>query len=103
MLRLVFVLQSAPAVSLGRVDYPRWTTNSTGVFSISSLYSSVTMGVCTVSRPSKLLWNNGLPSKVQFFGWLAWKHKIKASVFPRRIGVLAVGASSLCCFCKIEE
>ncbi|XP_028062316.1 uncharacterized protein LOC114265699 [Camellia sinensis] len=103
MLRFVSVLQSGPTVSLGRVDYPRWSANSSGVFSVSSLYNSATVGLCSGSRPSKLLWNNGLPPKVQFFGWLAWKHRIKVSVFLRRIGVFAGGASSLCCFCKTEE
>ncbi|CAL5328303.1 unnamed protein product [Camellia sinensis] len=103
MLRFVSVLQSGPAVSLGRMDYPRWSANSSGVFSVSSLYNSATVGLCSGSRPSKLLWNNGLPPKVQFFGWLAWKHRIKVSVFIRRIGVFAGRASSLCCFGKTEE
>ena len=49
------------------------------------------------------MWINYLPPKVQFFGWLAWKHKVKTSVFLQRIGVLDENASALCVFCKSED
>ena len=37
-----------------------------------------------------------------FFGWLAWKDRVKTSVFLKRIGVLSSSTSSLCLFCKNE-
>ncbi|XP_028057000.1 uncharacterized protein LOC114260993 [Camellia sinensis] len=68
------------------MDHPRWAASSIGMFSVSSL-----------------IWNNVLPPKMQFFGWLMWKHKIKTSVFLQKIGVLTGGVSTLCYFCKEEE
>ncbi|XP_028071567.1 uncharacterized protein LOC114273928 [Camellia sinensis] len=51
-------------------------------------------------RISKLIWVKYLPPKFQFFGWPAWKNRIKTSVFLQRIGVLHNNVSTLCVFCK---
>lgn len=70
---------------------------------MSSLYIFISVEVGFISRSIKLIWNNVLFQKVQFFGWLAWKHKIKTLVFLQKIGVFRRGVSTLCYFSKNKE
>ena len=40
------------------------------------------------------------PPRVQFFGWLSWKGRIKTSCFLQRLGVLSRGSNVNCIFCN---
>lgn len=40
------------------------------------------------------------PPKVQFFGSLAWRGRVKTAEFLHRIGVLDDQVSVLCAFCR---
>lgn len=42
------------------------------------------------------------PPKVQFFGWLAWKRRIKTSDYLQRIGILVNISNLHCVFCNVE-
>ncbi|CAL5344867.1 unnamed protein product [Camellia sinensis] len=103
LLRLVSIISPGPLIRLERVDYPKWSATSSGLFSVASLYKHCSSGVGNQLGAPRMLWNKVLPPKVQFFGWLAWKHKIKTSVFLQKIEVLPRGTSILCCFCKHDE
>ncbi|XP_028125672.1 uncharacterized protein LOC114322530 [Camellia sinensis] len=50
-----------------------------------------------------MLWKNSAPPKVKFCSWLAWKERLKTSVFLKRIGVLNSEANTVCLLCKTEE
>lgn len=54
-------------------------------------------------RIAKWLWQVAVPPKLQFFGWLAWRGRVKTKVFLHQIGVLFANASTLCVFCRTEE
>lgn len=103
MLRFVSLISCGPLIRMERVDYPKWTATSSGLFSVASLYKLCSSGVRNHLSAYRMLWSNVLPSKAQFFGWFAWKHKVKTSVFLQKIGVLSRGTSTLCCFCKHDE
>ncbi|XP_028097292.1 uncharacterized protein LOC114297126 [Camellia sinensis] len=103
LLILVSVISSSPLISLEIIDYPKWTATSSGLFSVASMYKLCSSGVGNHQSANRMLWNKVLPPKVQFFGWLAWKHKVKTSVFLQTIGVLSGGTSTLCCFYKHDE
>lgn len=51
---------------------------------------------------AKWLWKIAIPSKLQFFGWLAWQGRVKTTAFLHRIGMLPADASTLCVFCRSE-
>lgn len=44
-----------------------------------------------------------IPPRVQFFGWLAWKDRLKTSDFLLRSSVLNANASILCILCKFVD
>lgn len=98
LLRLYGIVGSAPSLQLETQDSAVWGAAKPGQSFVSNLYNYG--GFESFSR---LVWIKLLPPKVQFFGWLAWKHKIKTFVFLQRIGVLPSSASSLCVFCKSQQ
>lgn len=66
----------APPLNRNEVDKPVWLAAILGKFVVSVLYKHTDL-----AAGGNLVWVNYLPPKVQFFGWLAWKHKVKTSVF----------------------
>lgn len=98
--RLWNLLVSAPSLVVDQVDKPIWATESSGVFSVSSVFKRACPCADPRLRISKLVWVKYLPPKVQFFWWLAWRSRLKTSVFLQKISVLQNSASTLCVFCK---
>lgn len=49
---------------------------------------------------AKRLWKIVASPKMQFFGWLAWRGRVKTSEFLHRIGVLDDQVSVLCPLCS---
>ncbi|KAL7239755.1 hypothetical protein ACSBR2_005600 [Camellia fascicularis] len=97
--RLVNVLSSSPPLCLDDVDCQVWANGS---FSVSALYSFSSSLLGPQLRIGKFVWYNALPPKVLFFGWLAWKNRIKSAEFLHKIGILSSNASSLCPFCSTK-
>lgn len=100
--RLFDLLSPAPSLRLDCVDSLAWMAAAagSGMFTVSSLYSfsSSLLGLQLVL--SKFVWNHSLPPKVLFFGWLAWKNRIKSSEFLRNLGILGHNISTSCIFCN---
>lgn len=86
----------------GCKDKPRWLACQIGQSFVTSLYRHCELGFGECVSSSILVWINYLPPKVQFFGWLAWKHKVKTSIFLQRIGVLDENDCTMCVFCELE-
>ncbi|XP_028113519.1 uncharacterized protein LOC114311591 [Camellia sinensis] len=77
--------------------------DQTGQSLVSVFYNFISTVHGTCNHPIHLVWNKQLPPKVQFFSWLAWKYKLKTSVFLQRIGILDGSASTLCIFCQEQQ
>ncbi|XP_028068482.1 uncharacterized protein LOC114271065 [Camellia sinensis] len=101
--RIIDVLRAAPALRVGVKDKSRWLASQTGQSFVTTLYRQCELDFGDCVSASRLVWMKYLPPKVQFFGWLAWKYKVKTSVFLKKIGVLDENASALCVFCKLED
>ncbi|CAL5432957.1 unnamed protein product [Camellia sinensis] len=103
LLRLYGIIGSVPSFQAESQDSAIWRASKPGQSFVSNLYNHT----CSVYGGTDwfyhLVWIKYLPPKVQFFGWLAWKHKIKTSVFLQQIGVLDSSASTLCVFCKAHQ
>lgn len=80
-----------------------WLVAASGEFSVSSLYKYVVDSLGPSLRTSKLVWLNYIPPKVQVFGWLAWKKKVKTKEFLRKVGVLNGNVFTVCVFCKSDS
>lgn len=102
-LRLVSILSSCPSIRRKFNDYTRWVITASGTFSVSSLYFISSLAGATHPILSKQVWSSVLPPKVQFFGWLAWKQKVKTAAFLQRIGILNGTSSMACSFSKNFE
>lgn len=76
------MLRAAPTLCLSEKDKPRWLACQTGKSFVASLYRHCELGSGVAVSSSRLVWTKYLPLKVQFFGWLAWKHKVKNFCFP---------------------
>ncbi|XP_028074889.1 uncharacterized protein LOC114277207 [Camellia sinensis] len=100
--RLLSLLASAPSLTTGCVDCLVWNpaTAGSGPFSASSLYSFSTSLLGPDLTITKFIWCNPLPPKVLFFGWLAWKNRVKTAVFLHNLGILGSNTSPYCIFCK---
>lgn len=57
-------------------DRRRWTLSITGTFSTSSLYSALHQMPADPQFPYKAIWNNEVPTKINFFIWLAAHDRI---------------------------
>lgn len=73
--RLCAMLNAESFALFEAEDILCWKASPSGEFSVASLYSRNVVGV-SFEVPS-LLWNNLSPPKMEFFGWLAWKGRIK--------------------------
>ncbi|CAL5334565.1 unnamed protein product [Camellia sinensis] len=100
--RLYEMLSNAPALVEGTPDSLSWAADSSGLFSVASAYKGCELSLATNSKIADLIWKNVSPPRVQFFGWLAWKGRIKTSYYLQRIGVLSDGFDPRCIFCKGE-
>lgn len=89
--RLTVVLLSAPAIRENVVDCLRWNADPSGGFTVSSAYKWCERSLGPVFKAVNIIWKNVSSPKAQFFGWLAWKGRIKTSSYLQRIGVLAAG------------
>ncbi|CAL5396776.1 unnamed protein product [Camellia sinensis] len=103
LLRLTTTLYPTPTLNLEAQDSAVWSEAIAGQSLVSVFYNhtSIAHGAC--NYPIRLVWNKHLPPKVQFFSWLAWKYKLKTSVFLQRIGILDGSASTLCIFCQAQQ
>lgn len=102
LLRLYGFVGPAPTFQLESQDSAIWRAAKPGQSFVSNLYNQTSSDSGDTESFSHLVWVKYLPPKVQFFGWLTWKHKIKTSVFLQQIGVLDSSASTLCVFCKSQ-
>ncbi|XP_028055311.1 uncharacterized protein LOC114259498 [Camellia sinensis] len=103
LLNLNLFTSPSPVLNLLVKDSVLWLASKSGQSFVSTLYKHTDVEHGEVNNSSRLVWIKYLPPKVQFFGWLAWKHKVKTSVFLHRIGVLEDSAATVCIFCKAEQ
>ncbi|KAL7222094.1 hypothetical protein ACSBR1_023915 [Camellia fascicularis] len=78
----------------------RWIASSSSEFNVASIYNRNEVGV--LSDVSSLIWNNLSPPKSQFFGWLAWKGRVKTVDYLQSIGVLSGSVCNTCIFCNYD-
>ncbi|GMP23311.1 hypothetical protein CsSME_00000957 [Camellia sinensis var. sinensis] len=90
----------APSLNRNEEDKPILLAALLGQHIVSTLYKYIDLETGEQSTVSKLVWVNYLPPKVKFFGWLAWKHKVKPFDFLQRIGILDGSVSYQCAFCS---
>ena len=98
--RLRSALLVHPPIRQHQRDKMVWKANSSGIFSVNSLYSWYQQSLGDSIPYLKFVWNKLAPPKAQFFGWLAWRGRIKTSELLQRIGVLPNHIPYLCCFCN---
>ncbi|XP_028090713.1 uncharacterized protein LOC114290913 [Camellia sinensis] len=100
--RLKLLLSNAPVLRENMADALHWKADPSGYFTVSSAYKWCDNSLGTVFKVSDLLWNNVSSPRAQFFGWLAWKGRLKTSSFLQRIRVLSDEANVSCIFCNEE-
>ncbi|CAL5420590.1 unnamed protein product [Camellia sinensis] len=79
------------------VDSLVWKASISGMFTVQSVYSR--NDAAQGSEDVRWIWQNLSPPRVQFFGWLVWKGRIKSRAFLQRIGCLSQDATTECVFC----
>ncbi|XP_028105674.1 uncharacterized protein LOC114304715 [Camellia sinensis] len=94
------MLLTTPALRKNMRDILRWMADTSGSFSITSAYRWSQLGHGANSKIIEFIWKNVSPPKVQFFGWLAWKERVKSSSYLQKIGVLNAGSTVNCIFCN---
>lgn len=87
-------------LNLHASDKAVWLGTKPGQSFVSTLYKQTDLQHGESKSTTRLVWIKYFPPKVQFFGWLAWKHKVKTSIFLHRIGVLNASAKTACIFWK---
>lgn len=97
--KLIALLSSAPFLIPASANSLVWSAGSCS-FSVSSLYSFSSSLHGPNLSITKFIWSNIFPPKVHFFGWLAWKNRIKSAVFLQILGILGPSASTSCSFCN---
>ncbi|CAL5358449.1 unnamed protein product [Camellia sinensis] len=100
--RLKGMLCNAAELRGNVTDKLKWMADPTGVFSVSSAYHWCESSLGSTFRITECIWKNVAPPKVQFFGWLAWKRRIKTSNYLQRMGILENSSSLHCVFCNEE-
>lgn len=100
--RLKLLLMNAPNLKEDRVDSLHWKADPSGNFTVSSAYKWCDNSLHTMCKVIDLIWNNVSSPRAQFFGWLAWKARIKTFSFLHRIKVLSDEANVNCIFCNVE-
>lgn len=101
--RLIGTLSAASELNQEVQDWVVYLAAQTGQSLVSAFYKHTSHFLGCEDSTSKSVWIKYIPPKVQFFGWLAWKRRIKTSVFLHRIGILNLSASTLCIFCKAHN
>ncbi|XP_028085076.1 uncharacterized protein LOC114286179 [Camellia sinensis] len=101
--RLVVVLKDDPYLRINVEDCATWNGSACGSLKASVLYKFSDSFFGPYLTLSKFVWNTVFPPKVQFFGWLAWRNRVKTRDFLQHIGILNSSASILCAFCKNEN
>ncbi|XP_028095305.1 uncharacterized protein LOC114295281 [Camellia sinensis] len=86
----------APPIRDGMVDRLKWNARNYGVFTMSSAYEWSASSVEASSNLVGCIWKNLAPPKVQLFGWLAWKERIKTTSYLQRLGVLNAASDINC-------
>ncbi|CAL5430273.1 unnamed protein product [Camellia sinensis] len=74
--RLVVVLKDAPPLPSTVEDCATWN-GTAGCLKVSGLYKFSDTPFGPHLSVGKFVWNTDLPPKVQFFGWLAWRNRVK--------------------------
>ncbi|KAL7193860.1 hypothetical protein ACSBR2_025489 [Camellia fascicularis] len=95
LLNLNLYTRPGPTLNMLVKDRVLWLASKSGQSFVSTLHKHTDFEHGEVNNSSRLVWIKYLPPKVQFFGWLAWKHKVKTSVFLHRIGVLEDSAHTV--------
>ncbi|XP_028092016.1 uncharacterized protein LOC114292296 [Camellia sinensis] len=93
--RLITVLETAPSTKSDAEDALVWVASKSGSFSGSSLYKNLAAGYGNKCPTSKSVWVKYILPRVQFFGWLAWKGRLKTTDFLLRIDVLTDNTSAV--------
>ncbi|CAL5411371.1 unnamed protein product [Camellia sinensis] len=96
--QLIHLLQCCPILNESVDDKLVWKADGSGLFSVKSVYDSLNLG--TLTTVPRSIWMNIAPSKMQFTCWLAWKGRLKTSVFLHSIGVLDPFVAPLCILCS---
>lgn len=81
------------------VDCLHWGVNSSGLFTMAYVWKWLQVNRGPDLCVAKRLWKSVAPPKMQFFGWLAWRGRVKTVEFLHRIGVLDDQVSVLCPLC----
>lgn len=81
VIRLKDLLENGPAIRVGMEDCSAWDASLSSEFSVSSAYKSVEANLGQPLKISKLVWIKYATPKVQFFGWLAWRNRVKTVDF----------------------
>ncbi|XP_028069533.1 uncharacterized protein LOC114272061 [Camellia sinensis] len=79
--RLNLFLFNAPVLRFGRLDSIKWKANKYGLYTVASAYNWNVLSSKVISTVAGFIWKNVTPPRVQFFGWLSWKGRIKTSCF----------------------
>ncbi|CAL5406054.1 unnamed protein product [Camellia sinensis] len=103
VVRLQGVLRDTHVLTDQAEDSCLWTANPSGSYSVGVSWKWWTMSKGPVVSAADMLWKNSAPPKVKFCSWLAWKGRLKTSMFLKRIGVLNSKASTVCLLCKKDE
>lgn len=81
LLRLIGIIAPTPTLNLLAQDSASWLAAKPGQTLVSVLYNHSNLAYGGNVSSYSLVWLKYLPPKVQFFSWLAWKQKVKTSVF----------------------
>ncbi|XP_028113000.1 uncharacterized protein LOC114311137 [Camellia sinensis] len=103
LLRINGVLRGAPAFNLQVNDLALWSAAKPGQTLVSIFYNHTNLALGPNAIFSRWVWINYLSPKVQFFGWLAWRNKVKTLVFLQQLGNLDRDSSTLCTFGKSQQ
>ncbi|XP_028104944.1 uncharacterized protein LOC114303962 [Camellia sinensis] len=101
--RLQEVLRGTLVLTDQAEDSCLWMANPSGSYSAGVSWKWWMLSKGPVISVADMLWKNSAPPKVKFCSWLAWKERLKTSVFLKRIGVLNSEANTVCLLCKTEE
>ncbi|KAL7243492.1 hypothetical protein ACSBR1_015814 [Camellia fascicularis] len=74
-----------------------------GVYSVASMYNCIEAKTSLGMEVPKLIWRNGAPLSVKFFGWLVWRGRVKTSDRLARLGIIDNHNDGQCRFCGIEN
>ncbi|KAI7995968.1 hypothetical protein LOK49_LG11G00120 [Camellia lanceoleosa] len=80
-----------------------WKADSCGVYTVASMNDCIVADMGPNMEVPKLIWRNGAPPSVKFFGWLAWRGRVKSSDRLARLGILDNHNDGQCRFCGIKN